>query len=58
MSNLTIWINAVLAVADSEGMDDRQEIDTWPFDVKAHYPTLTVGDVREWKALAATEKTA
>ena len=50
MSNLDKWIEAVLCVADANGMDDRQEIDTWPWDVKARYPLLTVGDIREWQA--------
>ena len=50
VSNLDKWIEAVLCVADSNGMDDSQEIDTWPSDAKEHYPVLTVGDVREWQA--------
>ena len=50
MSNLDKWIEAVLCVADANGMDDRQEIDTWPWDVKARYPLLTVGDIREWQS--------
>ena len=52
------WAEAVLYVADSEGMRDDQEIDTWPRDVKDQYPALTIGAVRGWPASNALDAVA
>lgn len=53
MSNLQEWIEAALIVADGEDMPDSEVIPTWPADVASHYPTLTVGALREWQAARA-----
>lgn len=44
------WIEAVLIIADVEGMPDSQEIQTWPRDVTSQFPALTVGAVRAWQS--------
>lgn len=46
-------IEAMLIVADSNGMKDDKVIPIWPEDVAQSYPTLTVGAVREWQNKAA-----
>lgn len=40
------WADAVEVVSRSNGFTDEQVINTWPDDVKRHYPELTVGSVR------------
>lgn len=48
------WMDAVLVVANTEGMPDDQAIPTWPEDLcKTNpelFPELTVGAIREWHA--------
>ena len=41
-----MWADAVDAVSRSNSFTNDQVINTWPDDVKRHYPELTVGAVR------------